>query len=109
MYCNLHKEINSITFVGVLNYAVNIRDNVGSSCWVIDLQCIEQCCERSCLVLLTMLFQDICWFRLKITTNIQRIAGALTWTLTQHVLDTYLDHYNYASLFYARFGLWSAL
>ena len=36
LYDNLHKEINSITFVGVLNYAVNIRDNVGSSGWAID-------------------------------------------------------------------------
>jgi len=109
LYDNLRKKINIINFVGVLNYAVNIWDNVGSSGWAIDLQCIEQCCERSGHVLLITLFQEICRVRLTIATKIQKIAGAPPWTLTRHVLDTDLDRYNYASLFYARFGLWSAL
>jgi hypothetical protein len=103
LYDNLHKEMKIIPFVSVLNYAVNIRDNVWSSGCTIDWS------ERSGCVLLTVLFLDICRIRLTITTQIQKIVGAPPWTLTQHVLYTDIDHYDYSSLFYARFGLWPAL
>jgi hypothetical protein len=92
--------------VGVLNYAVNIRDNVGSSGWAIDLQCIEKCFERSGCVLLIILFQDICRVRLTITTKIQRIAAMDS----NPARLVYRSRYcNYAILFYERLGLWSAL
>ena len=104
LYDNLYKEINIITFVSALNYAVEVVEWLGD--WF-TVHWKVLWAKRLCLSHNTIpgYLSGSAYNNHENPENSR--CSAMESNPTRLVYRS--RYYNYASLFYARFGLWSAL